>query len=84
MDRIKLSRVESHLEDLQYPVTRAEAADRFADTTLTYADGEENLGDLLLDCPSASFADADELLSDLYGVLPVEAVGEPGQSEGEG
>lgn len=83
MDRVKLSRVESRLEELQYPITRAEAADRFADTTLTYADGEENLGDLLLECPSESFADMDELLSDLYGVLPTEALGEPGQSEGD-
>lgn len=84
MDRVKLSHVESRFEDLQYPITRAEAADRFADTTLTYAGGEENLGDLLLDCRSDSFSDVDELATELYNVLPVEAVGEPGQSEGEG
>ena len=31
-----------------------------------------------------SFADRDELENEIYNALPVEAVGEPGQSEGEG
>ena len=83
MDRVRLSRVESRLEDLDYPVSREVAADRFADTTLTYADGEENLGELLRECPSESFDSMDELATELYKGLPVEAVGEPGQSEGD-
>ncbi|QLG62158.1 DUF5789 family protein [Halorarum salinum] len=83
MDRVRLSRVESRLDDLQYPISREDAAEHFADTTLTYADGEENLGDRILDCRSESFADLDELVSDLYNILPVEALGEPGQSEGD-
>ena len=84
MDRVKLSHVESALEELEYPISGAEAADRFDDTTLTYADGEENLGHLIRDLPSSQFADADELVNELYNLLPTEAVGEPGQSEGEG
>lgn len=84
MNRVKLSRVESALDELQYPISRAEAADRFDDTTLTYADGEENLGHLIRDLPSDQFADMDELSNELFDLLPTEAVGEPGQSEGEG
>lgn len=83
MSRVKLSRVESLFEELSYPVSRAEAADEFVDTTLVFADGEGNLGKYVSECPSAQFAGSDELLADLNNVLPVEAVGEPGQSEGD-
>ena len=83
MSRVKLSRVQALFEELSYPVARAEAADEFMDTTVTYADGEGNLGQFISQCPSAEFAGSDELLADLNGVLPVEAVGEPGQSEGD-
>ena len=82
--QVKLSRVESVLEDeLSFPVSRAEAADEFMDTTVTYADGEGNLGQYISQCASDQFAGSDELLADLNNVLPVEAVGEPGQSEGD-
>ncbi|ESP87658.1 DUF5789 family protein [Candidatus Halobonum tyrrellensis] len=83
MSRVKLSRVESLFEELSYPIARERAADEFVDTTVTYADGEGNLGELVSQCPSAEFAGSDELLADLNNVLPVEAVGEPGQSEGD-
>jgi hypothetical protein len=83
MGRVKLSRVESALDDLAFPISRAEAADRFDDTTLTYADGESNLGHLIRDLPSDQFAGRDELVHELYTLLPTEALGEPGQSEGD-
>ena len=85
MDRkVKLSRVETVLEELSYPVARNEAAAELEDVTLQYADGEDNLGGLVSETASDSFASMDELESELNNVLPVGAVGEPGQSEGEG
>ncbi|MFB6123383.1 MAG: hypothetical protein ABEJ78_07995 [Haloferacaceae archaeon] len=82
-DRVKLSRVESRFAELEYPVTRDDAASAFADVTVTFADGEENLGRLISELGSDVFAGTDELHAELQNALPVEAVGEPGQSDGD-
>jgi hypothetical protein len=82
-ERVKLSRVESAFERLDYPVTRDDAAAEFADVTLTYADGESNLGALVSELGSDAFHGPDELFAELQNALPIEAVGEPGQSEGD-
>ncbi|MFP9193698.1 hypothetical protein [Natronosalvus vescus] len=84
MDEVKLSRVEQILEELPYPVSRAEAASAFDDVTLLLADGETNLGDAIADTHSDEYDSADALEDSLYNVLPREAIGEPYQSEGEG
>jgi hypothetical protein len=83
-ERVKLSRVESLFERLDYPVTRDDAAAEYVDVTVTFADGEANLGELVSEVGSDAFHGPDELFAELQNVLPVEAVGEPGQSEGEG
>jgi len=80
---VKLSRVESLFEQLDYPVTRDDAAAEFADVTVTFADGEANLGELVSEVGSDAFHGPDELFAELQNVLPIEAVGEPGQSEGD-
>jgi len=82
-ERVKLSRVESEFERLDYPVTRDDAAAEFVDVTVTFADGEANLGELVSEVGSDAFHGPDELYAELQNVLPVEAVGEPGQSEGD-
>ncbi|MFB6195529.1 MAG: hypothetical protein ABEI80_05115 [Haloplanus sp.] len=82
-DRVKLSRVESTFERLDYPITRDDAAAELVDVTLTYADGEANLGELVSELGSDTFHGADELYAELQNVLPVEAVGERGQSDGD-
>ena len=55
----------------------------FVDVTLTFADGEANLGELVSEVGSDAFHGPDELYAELQNVLPVEAVGEPGQSDGD-
>ncbi|MFP8957244.1 hypothetical protein ACLI4Y_10975 [Natrialbaceae archaeon A-CW3] len=84
MDEVKLSRVEQTLEELSYPVSRADAASAFDDVTLLLADGETNLGEAIADTHSDEFDSPDDLEDSLYNALPREAVGEPYQSEGEG
>lgn len=81
---IKLSRVETVLEELEYPVTRNDAAIACEDVTLRLADGETNLGQVISETGSDAFASVDELEMEVMSVLPTTAVGEPGQSEGEG
>lgn len=82
-DEVKLSRVESRFAELNYPVTRTDAAERFSETTLLFADGQANLGELVDEMESERFDGVDELTAELNNTLPIEAVGEPGQSEGD-
>ncbi|ELY93198.1 hypothetical protein C482_19531 [Natrialba chahannaoensis JCM 10990] len=85
MDRtLKLNELESTFEELEYPVTKAEAAGAFEATTLVLADGERNLGSLLGETQEERYESAGELEAALHNALPREAVGEPFQSEGEG
>jgi hypothetical protein len=81
---VKLSRVESVLDELAYPTDRENAASEFEDVTLLLADGERNLGGLISEVPADEFESRDELRAEINNALPREAVGEPYQSEGEG
>jgi hypothetical protein len=80
---VELSHLEEPLMTLTYPVARETAAEQLDDVTARLANGEENLGDLIADVPSDAFDSAEELRDELYGYLPEEALGEPGQSEGD-
>ena len=81
---IKLSHLDSVLTELSYPVSREVAAETFADVTVTYADGEGNLGELISRTPAEEFDSFEELRDEINNTVPREAVGEPYQSEGEG
>ena len=81
---VKLSRIDSTLTELSYPVEREAAAESFDDVTVTFADGEANLGDLISETPADEFDSFEELRDEINNTLPREAVGEPYQSEGEG
>jgi hypothetical protein len=83
MDHLKLNQVAEQFAELEYPVTRAAVVERFDGVTLALADGEADLGAVLADCPTESFASADELFEEFNGYLPIEALGEPGQSDGD-
>lgn len=82
-EQIKLSRVEPRLEELSYPVTRDDAAMELSEVTVLLADGEENLGALVSEVGSDSFSSATDLMDELQNVMPIEAIGEPGQSDGD-
>ncbi|ADQ67417.1 hypothetical protein C499_08200 [Halogeometricum borinquense DSM 11551] len=82
-ERIKLSRMGDRLDDLSYPLTRDDAATKLADVTILMADGEANLGELVSEVGSDSFTSSGDLYEELQNVMPVEAIGEPGQSEGD-
>ncbi|WP_232687648.1 DUF5789 family protein [Halobacterium zhouii] len=81
---VKLSDLRRELETLSYPVTQEEVVAAFDDVVLLYADGEEPLADVLGRANDDTFDDAEDLQTVVYNHLPTEAVGEPGQSEGEG
>ena len=81
---VKLSDLRVELETLSYPTTRDEVLAAFDDVVLLYADGEERLDAVLERANDETFDDAEDLQTTVYNHLPTEAVGEPGQSEGEG
>lgn len=84
MDEVKLSDIDGALADLSYPLTQSEAIDALGDLRLRYADGGEPARAVLERSTEDEFASPDELKTEIYSNLPTEAVGEPGQSEGEG
>jgi hypothetical protein len=80
---LKLNTVLEQFEALEYPLARETAADAFDGTTLLMADGETNLGALIEQAHASSFDSPEDLFTELQTVLPIEAVGEPGQSDGD-
>lgn len=80
---LKLNTLLEQFESLDYPLDRDTAAESFERSTLLMADGETNLGALIGRTHTRSFASAEDLFVELQTVLPIEAVGEPGQSDGD-
>ncbi len=82
-EKIKINRVKNVLDDVSYPQSRPAAAEAFDDVTLVFADGEANLGALIAQTDRTEFNSVDDLCTELNNVMPIEAVGEPGQSDGD-
>ncbi|WP_434521948.1 DUF5789 family protein [Halorubrum sp. AS12] len=82
-DEINLSRLEPTLESHAYPAEREALTESFAGTTVLFADGDADLGDLLADVDQQTFESAADAVAALQNVLPIEALGEPGQSDGD-
>jgi hypothetical protein len=72
------------LDGASYPLPVASARSTFADVELIYADGSEPLSDVLARVQDEQFESTDDAQSSILNAVPVEGVGEPGQSEGEG
>ncbi|SIR87737.1 DUF5789 family protein [Natronorubrum thiooxidans] len=81
---VKLNALETVLEELDYPISQTAAVDQCDDVTLILAEGEVNLGDIIADSNGDSFESVDDLETEVFNLLPRNAVGEPYQSEGEG
>jgi uncharacterized protein YbbC (DUF1343 family) len=81
---VKLSELDSVLQKFDYPLSKSDAIDRTDDVVVLYADGDEPLPDVIERIDADSFDSAQDFQTQAYNVLPTEAVGEPGQSEGEG
>ncbi|WP_121744658.1 DUF5789 family protein [Natronorubrum halophilum] len=81
---VKLNGLGRILEDLEYPIPREKAATQCSDVTLILAEGAENLGELIADSNGDEFESMDDLETEVFNLLPRNAVGEPYQSEGEG
>lgn len=84
VSEVKLSHLDTVLEELEYPCSKQDVVDFGADVRLLLADGTEPLGDLIAASSEERFESMDELSNEVMSLLPRRAVGEPYQSEGEG
>jgi len=82
-DELELNELQAALEDLSYPLTPAEAVAACEGVTLRLADGTTPLASVVDDSTADSFDSPEDLESEIMGLLPREAVGEPYQSEGD-
>ncbi|ELZ43254.1 hypothetical protein C471_01202 [Halorubrum saccharovorum DSM 1137] len=80
---VHLSRVEDEFRDYAYPVARENLVESCTGTTVLFADGDADLGDLVADIDQERFESAEDAFAALQNVLPIEALGEPGQSDGD-
>ena len=81
---VKLNELTELLESTSYPLSVETARTEFGDVQLQYADGSEPLDEVLGRLEDDQFDSAEEAQSSIFNTVPVEGVGEPGQSEGEG
>ncbi|MBX0324270.1 hypothetical protein EGH21_14635 [Halomicroarcula sp. F13] len=81
---VKLNELTELLESASYPLSADAMRSQFDDVTLVYADGSEPLAAVLDRIGSDQFDSAEDAQTSIFNVVPVEGVGEPGQSEGEG
>ena len=81
---VMLNELRTVIEPLEYPISKEDAREEVSDVTLLYADGEEALAAVVARSNADTFEDVEDLEVEVFSNLPVEAVGEPGQSEGEG
>ncbi|WP_324663701.1 DUF5789 family protein [Haloarcula sediminis] len=84
MRTVKLNELTELLESASYPLSVETAQTEFGDVRLQYADGSEPLDVVLGRLEDERFDSAEEAQSSIFNTVPVEGVGEPGQSEGEG
>ena len=82
-NEITLSRVEDEFEGYSFPADRRDLSESCAGTTVLFADGDADLGELLAEIDQERFESPEDAYVALQNVLPIEAVGEPGQSDGD-
>ncbi len=84
MTEIKLSELTGTLRDeLEFPVDTETAAEALEGFTLLLADGEAELSELVRELESEEYGSVGDVEMEVYSHLPPEALGEPGQSEGD-
>jgi hypothetical protein len=79
-----LDQCRSVFDLLSHLLTRADARVLLDHVTLQYADGEEPSSAAVGRTPSDRYDSARDLEPELSTSLPVSAVGDPGQAEGDG
>ena len=80
---IRLNRIDTVLEELDYPVTPPAVADACGDVVVRLAEGTVTLGDVVAESNAEEFDSSEDLEMEIMNLLPRDAVGEPFQSDGD-
>lgn len=83
-EEMKLNQLHGLLGSLEYPMSNADVREVIGDVTVLYADGEEPLADVVARSNAETFESPADLEAEIFSNVAIDAVGEPGQSEGEG
>ena len=85
--RVEYAQIEATLDDLTYPVLRADAAADLEDVTLVLAEDETNLGVLVSETDSDAFRSREDLVVELeesVGVALEEVRAPAAETDGDG
>ena len=80
---IRLNRIDTVLEELDYPVTPPAVADACGDVVVRLAEGTVKVGDVVAESNAEEFDSSEDLEMEIMNLLPRDAVGEPFQSDGD-
>jgi hypothetical protein len=80
---IRLNRIDTVLEELDYPVTPPAVADACGDVVVRLAEGTVTVGDVVEQSTAEEFDSSEDLEMEIMNLLPRDAVGEPFQSDGD-
>jgi len=80
---VHLSRVEDEFREHSYPVAHEDLVDSCAGTTVLFADGDADLGELVADIDQERFESAEDAFTALQNVLPIEALGARQSDDGD-
>jgi hypothetical protein len=82
-ESIKLNRIGTVFDALEYPLSPRRAAGECGDVTVRLAEGSVSVGDVLERSATDRFTSRDDLELEFLSLLPRSAVGEPFQSDGD-
>jgi hypothetical protein len=82
-DAIRLNRIETVLESLEYPITPPAVTDACGGTVVRLAEGTVNVEDVMAESNADRFESSEDLELEFLSLLPRDAVGEPYQSDGD-
>lgn len=82
-EQIRLNRVATAFEELEYPVTPPAVAEACGDVVVRLAEGTVEVSEVITASNADRFASSGDLELEFLSLLPRDAVGEPYQSDGD-
>jgi hypothetical protein len=82
-EQIRLNRIGTAFEELDYPVTPPTVADACDGVVVRLAEGTVGVGEVITESSAEQFTSSEDLELEFMSLLPRNAVGEPYQSDGD-
>jgi hypothetical protein len=82
-EQIRLNRIGTAFEELEYPVAPPEVADACGEVVVRLAEGTVEIGEVITESNADRFTSSGDLELEFLSLLPRDAVGEPYQSDGD-